>query len=369
MAVPKHRDLNLRKFVAQIPPDLMARYLTSLAGDRTPGDWATLNGDALLYWLEEPENDALKGLVDYDFKRVNDIATFGEGPLLEAYRYYRLPLDQNATNEALSLELYLSYPEAWGKVWSRFLMSSLSGKASHYRLPAKAIELSSELCRAFESDVRKGHAARAMGNLAKVHPYDDAGQVLLYVERGQRMRATAHWEGADVSFMAYRPAVEDVLTYSGATGEVKVKATLASDIADYVRLFSRHFLSDDAAGLAAMLQPTFDLEPFQTGTFDYRGGKHFAQVALVGAKFRPRGQARATVLVSSADVLMTLRMMNISLLSTELLAVRLSFKLPKKALLPSVTFEIAPPVKTDLPDNRYADLINEYLAQNGVRLR
>jgi hypothetical protein len=53
----------------------------------------------------------------------------------------------------------------------------------------------------------------------------------------------------------------------------------------------------------------------------------------------------------------------------EMTAARLRFKVLDNKHQKTVTFDIAPPKRTDLPDSKFAPAINSYLKKQGVRLR
>lgn len=83
-----------------------------------------------------------------------------------------------------------------------------------------------------------------------------------------------------------------------------------------------------------------------------------------------KGGTTPTVVISSSDVLETLAVDigGINLSSGDLVHAKFRFELEIDGKSRRVTFEITPPNVTDLTRKRYADIIGNYLKENGVKL-
>ncbi|GEM_PF-5708315 len=366
--MPKHRELNFRRFVAAVTPELLTEYVQSLEPEKRPEGWTVLNGDVFQKWLDEPDNAELKGLVEQDFRRINDVCDRGMDVLVDVYQWYEIPLPQDASNEQLALQLFVDQKDAWGHAWSRYLLHSVGSKADHYLLPAQDFDVNEASRDEFQRRTRGLLAERARGNLANVHLYQDGGSLVLYIERSERVRVTARWRGEVVAFESYRPAMEDVMAFDASTGHLQVKASRQDDRSNYVRLFAGCFMGDEAIGENALKSPAFDLEPSRSGRFSFQGDSAIKKVALIGLKLKMPKPRAASVEVRGGDALATLRDLGISIRAGDLVAVRLRFDFPSKVPPRSVSFGIDPPSKTDLPDTRLSGAINAYLRDQKVKL-
>ncbi len=90
------------------------------------------------------------------------------------------------------------------------------------------------------------------------------------------------------------------------------------------------------------------------------------------AKWRLDDPDSPELVIRSQDVLQTLRRRpaGISLGLGRLIAVTLRFQMkPDKGRSEKVSFDIEPPARSNLAQKKYADIIEEYLKNQGVKLR
>jgi hypothetical protein len=366
----KHRPLQFDTFVKAVPPDLLERYFGSLSADSAPSGWASLNGAELEKFLSQPENGELDGLIRQDFRRINDMASKGVAILLSAYERFDVPFDHSRTPEHLGLALFLDHPQAWDFAWSRYLLFALDSKVSVYAFPHSELGFGEERVTAFRQGVSHSLVNQAKGAQCDVRTFEHDAHRIIYVRRGYYIRPITFWEGEQVEIRCFRPVLEDVIALEVETGDLVVKAAQEREREDYVRLFAHHFAGDMSLGEQALRTKTFDLSPEAEGTFSYAGEGLVLGVELVGIKIQLPFKRRATLQLNSSDVFETLEELpTLALDMGVLVAARFRFRIGGGKKVQSVTFEVAPPSRTDLPESTSTNLINSYLRRQGVRLR
>lgn len=366
----KHHPLDFQKFIECVPPDLMVRYFNTLNADHAPSGWAALNGDALEDFLSDPRNSELDGLIRDDLRRFNDLASYAVSILLEAYERFSLDLDLSHRPEHLAMSLFLDNKTAWDFAWSRYLLYALDSKLTVLHFPARELDFGEERVGDFRRQVGEVLKGQAKGEQCDVRSFNFDGQQIVYIERGSYLRTITFWEEEEIQIKCYRPALEDVIALNSESGELLVKAGQERERDDYVRLFAHCFAGDMTLGEEALRSKTFDLDPVANGSFNYQGGGALTGVDLVGVRLKLPFSKRATLDLRSQDIFETLEALpDISLGIGELVSARFRFNFAEGKRVRTVTFEVAPPARTDLPENNYTRLINMYLVEQGVKLR
>lgn len=121
-----------------------------------------------------------------------------------------------------------------------------------------------------------------------------------------------------------------------------------------------------------MTTEVFSLEPLRSGTFNYTGNEWITEITLVKAKLRLDDLHSPELEIKSKDVLATLRrsLGGLSLNQGTLSSVRLRFQIqPENEKAATVSFDIEPPARTNLAQKRYADIIEDFLKEQGAKLR
>lgn len=366
----KHHSLDFQRFIECVEPAELERYFASLSSGSVPAGWATLNGDALDQFLALPANSELDGLIRQDFRRMNDLAEYGLGLLLDACARFSIEYDVDQRPQAIALKLFLDHQEAWDFAWSRYLLFALDSKVSHFFLPGDAPDFGNAQVEDFQSRVSSWLSQQAKGEQCEIRCFEMNGQQIIYIERGTYIRSITFWEDREVHIRCYRPVVEDVIAFDSRTRDLLVKATFEAEREDYVRLFAYSFSGDMGLGEQALKTRTFDLSPVAQNQFNYQGEGRILGVNLVGINLKLPFKKRATLYLNSPDIFETLKeLSDISLETGELASARFRFKIAEGKRTRSVTFEVSPPARTDLPESMFTSLINNYLKKQGVRLR
>ena len=369
--MPKHRHLSLKTFIHAVPWDLFQRYSDQLEVENRPSGWAFINVQAMEAFLSEPENAEAAGGIVEDFKRMNDLCGHGMGNLVRAYNRYLIRFDQGTPAQELAMQLFLNHREAFEFAWSRYLFYGSPSKLSRHPFAVSGLTASEAKLALFRTHVQKWFSGLAKGSECQVHSFEDEGEVIIRVSRGSYMRTVACWERENITFRTFRPASEDLLVYDHATSTLSIKASLDKERQQYLKLFATHIVGDPTLAEAASREHVFSLLPLQEERFDYGGDGVITGVDLVKVRLKLRGQGDASIDIRSEDVRKTLDdgAWGLSLRSGEMGLARFRFHLRPQGEKPqTVTFEVEPPARTDLTQKRYADIIERYLVEQGVKL-
>lgn len=370
--MPKHRGLTLKKFVSAIPWDLFQRYFASLEWDNQPSHWVFLNHEAMEEFLKRPENAQADALVLEDFRRINDICERGMNLVVRACQKFDLDFDPERTREEMAMRLFLDHRDAFEFAWSRYLLYSSSSRLSFHEIPSDRVQFGESELAAFREDIRRWFAHLAKGDVCHVRDFEDAGDTIILVSHGSYIRTIAYWEGDKIALNSFRPASEDILVYDPEASLLRIKASLEKDRQQYVRAFATCMAGDESMAEDATRKQVFSLTPLQNGTFDFGGDPPITHIELLKVQLKLYGPGDPVIEVKSRDVLQTFArdLDGLPLKSGELTFARFCFHIHPGGEKPvKITFEVEPPSRTNLAQKRYADIIENYLVQQGVKLR
>lgn len=369
--MPKHRGLTLRKFVHAIPGELFERYFAALQWENQPSGWAFLNHQAMEEFLDRPENAQVRGIILEDFRRVNDICEQGMNILVRACHKFGLHFDPDRPRQELAMRLFLDHRDAFDFAWTRYLLYASSSRLSLHKVPSNRVVIGEIELEAFRDEVRRWYADLAKGDVCNVRCFEDAEDTVILVSHGSYIRTIAYWEGDRIALNSFRPASEDILIYDSEDALLSIKASLDKDRHQYLRAFAKCIAHDESLVEETVRERMFSLMPLQVGTFDFGGDGSISRIELLKVRLKFHGPGDPVIEVKSNDILQTFSrdLEGLSLASGELTLARFRFHLHPEGEKPAkVTFEIEPPSRTDLAQKRYADIIERYLVEQGVKL-
>lgn len=370
--MPKHRGLTLKKFVRAIPWDLFERYFAALEWEDQPSGWVFLNHEAMEEFLKRPDNAQAGGVILEDFRRINDICEQGMNLLVRAYQRFDLEFDPDSPRQEMAMRLFLNHRDAFEFAWGRYLFYSSSSRLSFHEIPSDRVRIGGGEIATFREEVRRWFTGLAKGDVCNVRHFEDAGDEVILVSHGSYVRTIAYWEGDRIALNSFRPASEDILIYNAEDSLLSIKASLAKDREQYLRTFATCMAGDESLADDATRKQVFSLTPLQNDTFDFGGDPPITRIELLKVRLKLYSPGDPVIEVKSRDVLHTFArdLAGLSLNSGRLIFARFCFHLhPDGEKLVKVTFEIEPPSRTNLAQKRYADIIENYLVQQGVKLQ
>lgn len=367
----KHRTLSLEAFVKSISWEFFRRYFDKHV-KKAPQEWVLINADAMQQFLDDPVNAEDAGNIQEDFQRINDIAQEGMNILVRTCQKYNIEIVPDENPAQLSMRLFLDYSEAFEFAWSRYLLYDSAARLSIYPLHnVESLVIGSTEIEAFQEGVQRWFAELAKGDKCRVRPYEDQGEIVILVRHGAYIRTVPFWEGDDVSFNSFRPAIEDVLVYDPTKSQLFIKSALAKDREQYLRLFASCIVGDERIADQAIKDEIFTLAPLQQGSFNFSGGGPIIKIDLVKIRMKLYGVSSPVIDLRARDIQDAFKhdLGSLTINSGVLTMARFHFHLrfPNHKLI-KVTFEIEPPSRTNLAQKRYAQVIEEYLLEQGVKL-
>jgi hypothetical protein len=148
------------------------------------------------------------------------------------------------------------------------------------------------------------------------------------------------------------------------------KAPYQKDKENYIKVFTETILVDKDQAEREDRDATYALEPLQKGSFSFAGNEKIWSITLSEIKMVMRGITNPTLVIKASDVLKTLKedLDGLSLSSGDLVHAKFKFLVADGGKLKTIIFEITPPNVTNLTRQKHADLIGDYLKENGVKL-
>ena len=270
------------------------------------------------------------------------------------------------------MRLFLDHPDAFQFAWSRYLFFGVGSKLTTYPIDMPSLIITDEKVERFKTDLQQYFSRLAKGNQCLVNWFQEPGQSMLHIQRGYYVRTIARWKEDRIEIETFRPASEDLMIYDSERSDLTIKAGLGKEREYYVQAFATHLAGDSDLARRALNSRVFSLAPMQEGNFDYTGNGVITRVALVSAKLRLNDVHSTQVQIKSKDLMETLdsSLRGVSLNHGQLTAVRLRVQLqPENGRPATVSFDIEPPARTNLAQKRYAKIIEDYLREQGVKLR
>ena len=370
--MPKHRNLSLKTFVRGVSWDNFQRYFDGLSPDHPPSAWAFLNEEVMEQFLTDPGNAEASGAVLEDFRRINDIAATGMNLLVQAYRQTGVAFAQETPAQELAMRLFLDHPGAFQFAWSRYLYYSTGSKLTMHHLDLPSLEITDEKVERFADDLEGWFSSLAKGNKCYVHCFREDGQTILHIQRGSYLRTVARWKDDQIEIETFRPADEDMLIYNHEDSVLSISAGLAKDREYYLEAFATLLAGEPDLVRDMPTGAIFTLEPLRQGKFDFTGNEEITGVTLVKIRLKLDDLNAPELEIKSRDVMETLKrsLRGLSLSQGHLTAARLQFQVrPENGRTATVSFDIEPPARTNLAQKLYANIIEDYLREQGVKLK
>ena len=365
--MPRHRSLTLRKFLDAIPSSLIKEYFQQQFGGKLR--LRAYDYEAVDELLSGTAEEALKGKIKEDFTHINDICEKHTNVLVRAMGRYNIESSGTENTQELAMRMFLHYPEVFNYAYDYYCLSYSTSKMSQYNITANSCEISPKKIKKFEERVENYYHKAEKGQLCRVRHYDEEDQTVMVVVRGSYLRPWVVWKGQRTETVFYRRASEDILQFDKMKSILSIKAPYQKDRVNYIKVFTETILEDETQANRPDRDATYTLAPLQDGSFSFSGNEHITSITLLEVKLRLKGITFPEVTIKSTDVLKTLEYLgNLKLGSGELVHAKFRFQLEGERKPRPVTFEITPPNVTDLPKKRYADVIGEYLKENGVKL-
>ena len=211
--MPRHRSLTLRKFVEAIEHTLIERYFTEKLRDAKLPIHIIMNIEAVEAFMADPRNVEAKGLVQEDFRKINDICEKAQSVLIRAYRHYGIHRDDRLTLQGLALKLFLDHPEAFDYAYAWYCYFHASTKMSHHRIPGD-FSLTKKKLDSFLEKTKRWFKDLAKGDECIITHYDEEDSTVILIKHGNYVRTIAYWEEDRIEVRSFALRMK---TYSSIT--------------------------------------------------------------------------------------------------------------------------------------------------------
>ncbi len=370
----KHRGFTLQRFLTAIGEQLFQDYLRDRGAMLADG--ASVVGEAPFQQFLDGLDDQDQQAILEDFQCINDVADRGKDLLEEAKQHYGIETPADEPRERTAMRLFLQHRDgAFARAYESYRYKMLASRLQHFQLPDQQPGFGAENVERFRSDIKRFYEDQSKGEGCLVrHRQERDGKDVLLLLRGDHITTESVWKEGAPTTDFFRKAKEEVLIYNPQNAILSLKVVGRNEPAKrkYVEAFCQCFLGMDQVDNAIFSTQTVSLAPIQTGHFNYNGNGQIQWVRLAGVALKlPEGAASTTVNIMSTNVLAALQedIRGLSLRDGTLVSAHLRFKLDYDGRSPKpITVELHANGHTDLPKKREADIIEQYLNDNGVLL-
>ncbi len=370
--MPRHRALNLKKFLESVPESLLQEYFAGKLGVQLAMVPAGYDFESVDSFLNSLQDENLKSHILEEFNEINDICERDMNVLVWAAQKYNIDLDDEAARQEMAMRLRLHHRDAFDYAYDYYCLFNFSSKMSHHNvmIPVDGLEITAKKIEGFKARVEQFYANLAKGHECIIRHYDDQDNNIIVVIHGSYKRSQMIWEDQKVKTVFFRPATEDILQFDKKTSVLSIKAPYNKDKENYVRAFTETIIEDKNLADRDVRDSTFTLVPLQDGTFSFAGNDTITSVWLVQVTLALRGLNKTTLKINSSNVLNALdeELHGFKLSNGVLTHAKFRFTLNVDGKKRKISFEITPPNVTDLPKKKYADIIGAYLRENGIKL-
>ena len=368
--MPRHRSLNLKKFIDSITEPLIKEYFKKKVRGGASLSLKTFDYDSVNKFLDTVQDEELKSSILEDFTHINDICEKMMNILVKAVQSYGIGTTGEEERQALAMHIFLHHKKAFNYAYDFYCLFNASSKMSHHNITSDNFEITPEKVDRFKEKVKEFYFNLAKGQECRIRHYDEEDQAVIVVIHGSYKRSVMIWDDQKIRTLFFRPANEDILQFNKNTSVLSIKAPYQKDKVNYISAFTEAILEDKSQAERPDRDETYTLEPLQKEKFSFAGNEVITSITLLEVKLAMRGITNPAVVISSSDVLRTLKddLDGISLSSGDLVHAKFRFKLEIDGKPRKVIFEITPPSVTDLTKKKYADIISDYLKEQGVKL-
>jgi len=368
--MPQHRNLNLKKFIDSIPESLIEEYFQRRFRGKLPASLTAFDYGTIKSFLDDMEDEELQRSILEDFTHINDICEKMMNILVKAVHRYEIDVTGEEQKQELAMRIFLHHLEAYEYAYDYYCLFNSTSKMSDHNITAGDFKITHKKIDRFKDRVIQFYSDLLKGRECRVRHYDDKDETIIVVMHGSYKRSLSVWRGQMVKTFFIRPANEDILRFNKQTSVLSIKAPYRKDKENYIKAFTEAIIGDESQAERPDRDVTYTLEPLQKGTFSFDGNENIRAITLLEVKLAMRGVGAPTMTISSDDILRTFQndLYGVDLKSGDIVHAKFKFMLDVDGKRKGVTFEVTPPNVTDLTKKRHADIIGDYLKENGVKL-
>jgi hypothetical protein len=385
MALDK-RKFTEKSFVDHVPIDLFAEFLAPFKGQLNGLDLDALTPESLYDYLVGVDDSYPAEMVEA-LHRMNDVrgnGTFERVLELADEHGARERILAGADEPPLAELIMRSYlyarPEVFEPLWDQEFLHSLDFPYDRVGSEPCPVEVTDEKLEAFRQAIFWNGRDSLRGKLCTVRHYQDGDDDYFLVRTGWTPDRLNVDEDGQEKVISFRPVHQDVIHYDGESGKVRMKTTTRKlEEQDALRdLFARHVLGKPDLFQHEAAAALYTLEPIKRDGLNFRftEGLHpDDRVSVIEVKVavgEGRKRVRTTV-ANKEDALAVIARdypaIDLTAPTTEILSIRLQFRLVRGNRIIRRTVHIVAPCHCTFNEDTWGDTIWNLLNRNGFMLQ
>jgi hypothetical protein len=370
--MPRHRNLTPKKFLDALPTSLLQEYFEHHPGPRIEPLPTAYDSETIQNYLDSLENETLKTNLLEEFHCINDVCENGTFYLVEARQRAGIPSEDDQPQEISAMDLFLHHSEVFEDAFDHFCITNAPGNISHFNIEVSNLEITPDKVELFKAEIMNFFSQAEMGHKCEVRSYDDGDKYVLVIQRGSYLKSHSVWRGDQIKTEFFRRAEEDILQFDRITSNLSIRAPFPKEKEAYLKAFVRTIVQDEEQAKHDDRDSTYSLEPLQNGTFNFLGNESITGISLTSVRMAIGGLNHTTIEIKSSNIMNSLDddlEHRTPLNMGQLLKARFQFRIKFGGKIKKVTYEVTPPNTTKLSKKKYADIIEAYLKENGVKLK
>jgi len=126
--MPRHRSLNLKKFIDSIPESLIEEYFKQKVEGGVSFSLKAFDYDSVNKFLDTIQDEDLKSTILEDFTHINDICEKMMNILVKAVQRYGIETTGEEERQALAMDIFLHHKEAFDYAYDFYCLFNASSK-------------------------------------------------------------------------------------------------------------------------------------------------------------------------------------------------------------------------------------------------
>jgi len=209
--MPRHRNLNLRKFVDAIQEPMLKEYFAANTPKGIPLSIQFYDYNSIKSYLDSIKDSPLESSILEDFTHINDICEKAMNFLIEAVNNNGIKISEEENREELAMRVFLYHKNAFEYAYDYYCLYNSSSKMSHHRITSENFRLTPGKIERFKEKIINFYAKLAKGQECSIRHYNEGNKTVIVVIHGSYKRSVAIWEKHQLDMIYFRPAHEDVL--------------------------------------------------------------------------------------------------------------------------------------------------------------
>lgn len=369
--MPRHRGLQLQKFLDSVPESLLKEYFKQKIGKDQALPLKRFDAETISEFIETNKDEELIVSILNDFKHINDLCENVYNILIQAIDKYGILTSKESKREKLAFDIFLHHPTVYDYAYDRYCFFNSTSNMSQHNIEASDFDLTPEKLERFKGTISSYYADLAKGHECIIRHHIEDDQTVIVIMHGSYKRSMVVWEGNKTETIFFRPAHEDILAFDKNASILSIKARFAKDRKKYIEAFTNVLIEDKSQADREDRDATYTLEPIKNGSFSFEGNEYILSIVLTEVKVNFGGVSQPEITLKSKNIVETRTnsQFGIDLQMGHIIRVKFKFRLRVNRKERNISFTIQPPNITDLNKKKYADFIGAYLRENGIKLK